>query len=259
EQMNQPVLVFEKKLLKFFLIFFFILHVLAIISVPLSSFLTPIEREVSFVVDVLPETAIPAPTTAEEPPATDMLPQLPKKFTVKSEQLPSLPKAATEEDAQDNEPSDEVAAHNDDGNLLKAKDALKRLALERLRSQKLQETKKQRALTKQMHKALLNISSLKNSDAVRSKYQTVLRVFIRRNFILPDIHDLKNADIKVKLEIKINDKGYLSKMRIIQSSNNKIFDELAASAVKNSSPFPTPPRELIEQDIIIILTPLMTS
>ena len=256
--MSHPIPAFEKKLFKFFFVFFFALHVVAILAVPLSSFLAPIEKEVSFAVDILPETVIPAPTNETTKPDNSMLPQLPKKFAIKSEQLTSLPKTTLAK-TNANEQSDEVIANNDDTNLIKAKEALKRLALERLRSQKKQETKKQRVLTSQMQKALLNISSVKNSDAVRSKYQTVLRVFIRRNFILPDIHDLKNADIKVKLEIKINDKGYLSKMRIIQSSNNKIFDELAASAVKNSSPFPTPPRELIEQNIIIILTPLMTS
>lgn len=256
--MSLPTPAFEKKLLKFFFVFFLGLHIVAILAVPLSSFLAPIEKQVSFAVDILPETVIPAPTNEATKPNSNMLPQLPKKFAIKSEQLTSLPKT-TPDKASDNEQNDELTANSDATNLIKAKEALKRLALERLRSQKKQESKKQRALTNQMQKALLNISSIKSSDAVRAKYQTVLRVFIRRNFILPDIHDLKNANIKVKLEIKINDKGYLSKMRIIQSSNNKIFDELAASAVKNSSPFPTPPRELIEQDIIIILTPLMTS
>ena len=256
--MNLPISAFEKKLFKFFFIFFLALHVIAIFAVPFSSFLVPAEKELNFAVDILPETVVTTKTDETTKPDSSMLPQLPKKFSVKSEQLASLPKAAINSE-NNNEQSDEIIANNDDTNLIKAKEALKRLALERLRSQKKQETKNQRVLTKQMQKALLNISSIKSSDAVRSKYQTVLRVFIRRNFILPDIHDLKNADIKVKLEIKINDKGYLSKMRIIKSSNNKIFDELAASAVKNSSPFPTPPRELIEQDIIIILTPLMTS
>ena len=218
----------------------------------------------------------------------NMLPQLPKNFIVKTEQQkkkkeevipeqlsptpqsvapsPTAPPSTTptppEKTAKTKEPVIEkkVAEKitSKESNLIKANEALKRLALEKLRSQKQKEDKLDTAIKMKMQNAIATIADLKNIDSIKAKYQVALRVAIKRNFILPDIHELKNANIKVKIEIKIDRKGNLMRIKIINSSTNKVFDIFATNTVKNSAPFPIPPRELIGKKIIIVLTPMMT-
>lgn len=271
----------EKKFLKNSFILFFILHIVAIFVLPM--FLpSPPEQEITVDIDLLPSTDFSNSEPPLKPPKTmNMLPQLPKNFIVKTEQqqekkeevapksssptpqpvtpLPLATPPAAEKIAEHAEEKKKTEiAKNKESNLLKINEALKRLALEKLRSQQQKEEKLDTAIKMKMQNALTNIADLKNINTIKAKYQVALRVAIKRNFVLPDIHELKNANIKVKLEIKIDRKGSLMRIKIIESSTNKVFDIFATNTVKNSAPFPIPPRELIGKKIIIILTPMMT-
>lgn len=257
----------ERTLLRGSFVLFLVLHLAALLVIPLfKPVLVP--DEISIDIDLLPDSvAIDHAPVAKPPEPVNILPQLPKKFTLqKPMPLPIDPEPAPElaeakpEPAQEDKPIEEKVAQTtpNEENVLKINEALQRLALEKLRSQKHKETKRDAKLNKKMQKAIATLNKLKDNGTLATNYQTALRVAIKRNFILPDIYDLKNASIEVKLEIRIDARGNLLRMRVLKSSHNKVFDDLAMAAVRNTSPFPIPPAELVDKQIIVILTPLMT-
>lgn len=258
----------EKTLLRASFVLFLVLHVVVLLSIPLFN---PVAEppEISIDIDLLPDTALldPAPVV-EKPKEINILPQLPKKYVLqKPRPLPVEPEPApelaeSEPEPQKNKPPIEEKVTNNtnnEENLLKINEALQRLALEKLRTQKRKETKRQADISNKMQQAIASLKSLRHSSALAANYQTALRIAIKRNFILPDIYDLRNASIEVRLEIRIDARGNLLRMKMLKSSRNKVFDDLAMAAVRNTSPFPIPPVELVDKKIIVILTPLMTS
>ncbi len=257
----------ERHLLRASFVMFLVLHLAALLVIPLFKPPVPEPDEISIDIDLLPDSlALDQAPTTEPPELVNILPQLPKKFTLqKPLPLPidpePAPKLAEHKPAPKDKPPVEDPIERtslNEENVLKVNEALQRLALEKLRSQQHKEKKRDANISSKMQKVIANVSRLKNSGTLAANYQTVLRVAIKRNFILPDIYDLKNANIKVKLEIRIDARGNLLRMRVIKSSRNRIFDDLAMAAVRNTSPFPIPPSELVDKQIIVILTPLMT-
>ena len=248
----------EKKFLRQSFIIFLLLHILVIGVFPMLLPSPELEDEITIDIDLsetLPELNLPVPEPTSK---KQMLPQLPKTFAIKNNEKLSAP---------DNTPLAETPSEDDlpppapkkYSNLIKAREALKRLALDRLRNQKQDEQRRDAAIKRKMQKALTNIANLRQSDSVRNKYRSMLRVAIKRNFVIHTHHEIKNEKIEVRLAITIDQQGKLAKLSVIKSSANRGFDDVATNAVKNSSPFPIPPKELVGEEIIIILTPLMTS
>ena len=256
----------ERHLLRGSFVLFLTLHLAALLVIPLFKPI-PVPDEISIDIDLLPDSvALDHDHVPKQPEAANILPQLPKKFTLqKPMPLPLDPEPAPElaeaKPASETPPpvaDTRVRTSPNEENVLKINEALQRLALEQLRAQKNKEAKRSAKLSRKMQKATNTLNKLKERGALATNYQTALRVAITRNFILPDIYDLKNANIEVKLEIRIDARGNLLHMRILKSSRNKVFDDLAMTAVRNTAPFPLPPQELIGQQIIVIVTPLMT-
>lgn len=271
----------EKNLLRVSFALFLILHIAALLSTSMFDKVTK-PQEISIDIDLLPENTLSdsQPTTAAPKPV-NILPQLPKKFAIRmpqpvpaepdtepvtASQPATEPKPAAAATSQPPKPAnikpptgETLVKHAaNEENVLRVQEALQRLALEKLRVQQRKEHKRTSTINTKMQKAIANLSNMKSSNALNASYQTALRIAIKRNFILPDIYDLKNANIKVKLEIRIDVRGNLLRLRLLKSSRNKIFDDLAMAAVRNTSPFPIPPAELVDKQIIVILTPLMT-
>ena len=256
----------EKPLLRVSFVLFLALHLAALLVIPLFKPVS-VPEEISIDIDLLPDSvALDHAPAAKQPEPINILPQLPKKFTLQKpmplpidpEPAPELAEAKpTPVDKQPVEDTIERTTPSEE-NVLKVSEALQRLALEKLRSQKHKETKRDATISNKIQKAIASINKLKDSGTLTTNYQTALRVAIKRNFILPDIYDLKNANIEVKLEIRIDARGNLLRMRVLRSSRNRVFDDLAMAAVRNTSPFPIPPMALVDKQIIVILTPLMT-
>ena len=257
----------ETIILRSSFVLFLVLHLAFLLLLPLFSPVTK-HPEISIDIDLLPESAMTehATLTPSKPPPVDMLPQLPKKFKLQQPQPLAIdpepaPDEPKPEPSTDNKPPPETLAKTvtNEDNTLRMHEALQRLALEKLRVQQQQESKRHAAISKKMHKVISNISTLQSSNTIVASYKAALRLAIKRNFILPDIYDLRNANIEIKLKIKIDARGNLMRMLVLKPSRNKVFDDLAIAAVRNTSPFPIPPAELVDQEIIVILTPLMTS
>ena len=93
----------EKTLLRASFVLFLILHVVALLSIPLFSPVA-VPPEISIDIDLLPDTALfdPAPV-AEKSKEVNMLPQLPKKYVLqKPRPFPVEPEPAPE--LADNKP-----------------------------------------------------------------------------------------------------------------------------------------------------------
>ncbi len=194
-----------------------------------------------------PEAAVPA----------NMLPQLTKKFkvdedTVADEGMTEEPEAKVAETPKKVEEKEKlnVKADPDEMNVLKKAEALRRLAMERLRKEKTAEelqAEKASALAKLRDDAALsrkpNSGGAEGSGLALQKYRSMVQAAVRRHYALPEAYNLRNAELSVVIAIVVNERGDLVSTKIEKPSGDSVFDELAFEAVKKSAPLPKPPAD----------------
>ena len=85
------------------------------------------------------------------------------------------------------------------------------------------------------------------SQAVKSvgfvKYIQAIPAHVRPKWTLPSY--LLNQELKCRIRIYIGENGKLLKAEIFESSGNSEYDQRALSAVKRSTPFPSPEKEIV--------------
>lgn len=214
------------------------------------------------------DTALPKAKPEEEAAVPDnMLPQLPKKFQIDSEKKDAGDLGETESDkvGLDQSKSNEekkLDIENDpnEANKLKMEDALKRLALEKLRkdekiAKNLQAEKNDplARLRKELERGDKNISS--SNSSILSIYRNKLRTHVGKFWTVPEAYNLKNSDLKVVIAIIVDGQGDLRSSLIKQSSGDSVFDALAQNAIKNAAPMPAPPRGQAGEEILMKFTP----
>jgi TonB family protein len=94
-------------------------------------------------------------------------------------------------------------------------------------------------------------------EAVQANYLDTLRDELRHNWILPAWLDKQSLNARVL--IRIDDYGRVQELRMIKASGTPQFDEAVKQAIRQSQPFPAPPRELkssILSDGILVGFPL---
>ena len=141
---------------------------------------------------------------------------------------------------------------------LKMKDALRRLALEKLRKQ--QKTKSTKYRTEQkaaLARVRQNLSSNSKRNglggvAEENKYKAYLERTISRNYDLPTTYKIKKNQSKVHLNITINAKGTLKSAKIKKSSGDKAYDSYTMVALRKSVPFSKPPASLVGRSITLM-------
>jgi colicin import membrane protein len=204
--------------------------------------------------------------------ARQMLPQITKKF--------NIDKAEQEQENIDGEnvseaEKDDVALQKQDktislkdknntDNRIKMKEALKRLALERLKKRnvaKETKTESKQGLAK-IRDQLAKSASLKlgggggsSFNGAIQRYRSKLQTAIRRHYSLPKAYNFTNADVMVVIMIIVNDRGDLMKSNVYKSSGDQVFDELAMNAIKSAVPLPKPPRGQAGESIHLVFTP----
>lgn len=216
------------------------------------------------------DSSLPDAQKADEAKVSDrMLPQLPKQFAVDSAQSEATDKTFTEHDEKSEEAKPQESAapkfkdQVEEKNRLKKDEALRRLALERLRNEaKL--AKKTEAPTKgdaRLADSSKDVSrtnsglvagSVTASDA--NRYKARLQVAVRRNYSIPDTLKFRAVE-PVILGIELSASGALTYSRIEESSGDPHFDELAVGALRASDPLPPPPAGLINQRILLKFSP----
>ena len=80
-------------------------------------------------------------------------------------------------------------------------------------------------------------------------YLSELTTKIREHWVLPQW--LSGANLKAAVLMSIDNRGYVVSKEIQASSGNSVFDESCLAAVAESSPFPPPPSEVRDAQILI--------
>lgn len=218
------------------------------------------------------DSALPNAEKAEEAAVPkNLLPQLPKKFTTEDQPVEETPAEtiAKQAEAAEKKAEDEAkelaseAKDKEEQNRIKKEEALKRLAMERLRLEKKESntlkanTKDSIARLKEQVANQLKVNSGPGGGAgvSQGKYMGSLRMAIRRHYALPEAYNLKDSNLKVVVSIEVNDVGQLVELKVAESSGDNAFDELALRAVKDAAPLPKPPPELIGRAINLNFSP----
>ena len=247
----------ELSLLKWFLISSLCVHILCLCFDPSLFFFQPqkILDEGSIDIDLI--SLDTQPNTHVEPPPlppAPLLPQVPKRFDIERPEKPEDLALEEKKAPAEEEPKIQIDHQKDEE---ATKIALERLIKEvnrqktkekshekpSLLSDNLKERKKELE-TEQLH-GILSIGTTK------SGYASVVKVWIQRNYALPEIYELKNTHIKAVVELVLSEQGGIAKLSLVSSSQNPIFDQLALKTVEKAAPFPTPPPEWVGKVIVL--------
>lgn len=94
-------------------------------------------------------------------------------------------------------------------------------------------------------------SSGEASDIPSNPYFNTLKDLIRTYWQVP--HWMNTEGLNALVATKLSPSGEIASIEVIKSSGSKDFDNLALNAVRNASPFPTPPvviRDTLEDGIV---------
>lgn len=223
------------------------------------------------------KSSLPSAETAPDAVVPDnLLPQLPKKFVVKEasqeEETPDSDNGKTVKETTDKdhhvEKQDQkidMKQDPDEANRIAMDDALKRLAMEKLRNDK-KVSEKFKAEEKDNVARLKRDESMNKdinagspgtgiSAASQKAYGIKIKQHIIRFWALPEAYNLKNANLQVTIAVTVNESGNLMSSSIKSSSGDKVFDEFAYNTVKNSAPLPLPPKGQAGEEILLNFSP----
>ena len=204
------------------------------------------------------DTSLPKAAPAEDAAVkANMLPQLTKKVAIDEAQVVKAEKTMDDPDAKKDEIKPEVKpqaviavskSDPDEQNRLKMEDALKRLALEKLKKENkiAKETKAPlpddlaRIKEEMAKNQNLNAGVVGNGKSTK-ECEGKIKQAIMRNYALPDAYNLKDAKIIAKIGIVVTETGELVKADLVQSSGESVFDDLALKTVRDSAPLPPCP------------------
>lgn len=211
-------------------------------------------------IDLIAFEAAPPKQELDPLPPAPLLPQVPKKFEL---EVPKKPEEMVLEEKEPikEEPKVQIDQKKiDEENLTKV--SLDRLMKELNRQKEKEEKHSQKhsllsnslkERKKELENGLIH-GTLTLGDS-ESSYRSVVTAWIRRNYVLPEIYELKNADIRTIVELTLNREGGIAKLTLKSSSQNSLFDQLVMKAIEKSTPFPTPPREEVGKVITIKFDP----
>ncbi len=206
-----------------------------------------------------------------------MLPQLPKKFTIKEKptEEAGIPENIVKK-AKHKEKKALAALkkkkilalkhQKDEANKMKAAEIKRRAALELIRKN-LKKDKQAKAEADdplaRLREELKRRNNTKSTGSYASpsskrqaqKYGGLLYKVIRRNYELPQASNFANAKMLVTVRIMVGEVGNLMKIGVEKSSGDTVFDEMALKAVRASVPFPKPPRGQVAETIFLNFSP----
>lgn len=201
----------------------------------------------------------------------NMLPQLSKTINVEDsskEDHPELVDSEKKEDKLQSEKDQEKKSEelitmpktNDDANKISQEDALRRLAIERLKTldktSKTFQAEQKSAIAKLKQDVAAKGGPQGNVGGdYRNVYVGKLRSHIKPCYALPTGYQVQRADMKVGIAIVVAENGSLVNAQITEPSGDRVFDELAYKAIQNCSPLPAPPKALAGLAILSYFKP----
>lgn len=220
------------------------------------------------------ETTLPKAVESDEVKVPDnLLPQLPKNFAIEQpkkadedgemEPLKNAKAGEAKPDQVDKAP--DVKDDKQDATKVAMKEAMKRLALEKLRKEqkdvKGREYKAQRADA--MARIRSELQAAKAGDAAEGaggsgleekKYGALLKKAIQKHYSLPQTFTSNVASLKVILAITVDELGQLVNVRVQTSSNDPVFDEYSIRAAKAAAPYAKPPESQVGKEIHLVFS-----
>jgi TonB family protein len=216
------------------------------------------------------DSALPNSVKGDEAKVSErMLPQLPKQFAVEGGATGPKEKTFTEQDEKapaDQKDSKDLSKTNDapdEKNRIKKEDALRRLALEKLRndSKLAKKTQAPSADSTKLKDSSKNVAAANTgatagtvSASEANRYKARIQAAVRRNYSIPDTLKFRTVE-PVVLAIELNQSGQLTWSSVEESSGDNYFDSLAFDALKASTPLPPPPEGLVNQRILLKFSP----
>jgi TonB family protein len=215
---------------------------------------------------------LPDAKKAEEAAVAKMLPQIPKNFTIQDLPKPqeeTVPDAQVKEqpkpEVKKEEPPPETLPKPEDAtNSLAMKDALKRLAMEKLRREQEKTVKETEAPKDEALAKLRSELDAKGiggglgggaGKAKLSKCAALIEKALRRAYALPDAYNFTNSDLRVGLTIVLAENGAVMSLKVAQASGDNVFDELAMRVLREAAPYPTECKEAAGRDITVNFSP----
>ncbi len=223
-----------------------------------------------------PKTALPQAEIAPEAKVpAELLPQLPKKFSVKEETKPEeavaeekekeIPKDIKEAEKENKAEDLKIKTENKEDNKLEQADILKRAAIERLKAldkvdkqTEAPEQDKLARLAEELNNSKKKVNSGFASAASKGKlkqYGALIKQAVHANYSLPEAYNLKGANLKVMISITVSESGDLLDLDVNQPSGDQVFDELTVQAVRASVPLPRPPKDVAGSPFVLVFTP----
>lgn len=212
------------------------------------------------------QTVIPGAKESEEVRVpSNLLPQVTKRYTVKEQEKQEEGPSDTPLDpeveqgkniSEDTSKEKEIVPPDPETNTrLQQQEALRRMALERLRQE---QKEKSRELTAHKDDKLARIrDALSDGAALDSsadgglmasaesrRYQSYLTRTIKSNYKLPSNYQFQSSKTNVILRMRINARGELLAVDVHESSGDQVRDNYSVEAVKKSAPFEAPPKAL---------------
>ncbi|MGE0172034.1 MAG: cell envelope integrity protein TolA [Oligoflexales bacterium] len=205
------------------------------------------------------ETSLPKAKEAEEEAVPNLLPQLPKKFSLdQPEKIEETADPEEAEKAEAKEGKDEKSKEKnktlnqeDESNKIAKNDALKRLALEKIRQQQKEASTEVKAQSADDVSRVRDKLADMESGSAKSPglgaareatlYGAKLYKAIRRQYSIPETFKASGAKLKVILQLRVNGRGQLDLLEVYESSGDPVFDEYTLQAAKNAAPFEPPP------------------
>ena len=86
-------------------------------------------------------------------------------------------------------------------------------------------------------------------DKIAYEYQTLINNIIHNNWGV-EKSIIKNKHFATTMYIKLDFRGNLINMQIMKSSGSVYFDGKVIDAIRDSEPFPMPPKEILENGIV---------
>jgi TonB family protein len=282
--LNEPA---ESRLLTRLVVVSAVIHFLFLFIDPALFFWSskPIQEEMVISADIFPdidmgsskEAALPEAQPAEELKVDkNLLPQLPNKFSIEEQEPKKDDMALTEEKPPEKEKAEEppkeekkaedpdiVKKKNEEVTELKKQDALERLLKEQARKEEKFAEQTAAPLSKKLAQRKMDLENQRNgvsggggvSEIRLHKYLSSLSRVVKRNYALPQIYNLENANLEVRVAMMLNDNGDLRQLDIAQSSGDASFDQLVLKVIRDSVPLPRPPTELSGQTFVFVFSP----
>lgn len=211
------------------------------------------------------ETALPNSLKDENPALQNLLPQLPKSFSVNDADKPDDDSMVDPDKKEEEEKAKDktiTPPDQDNANRLDMDELRKRKALEDMRRKLKERASTARAPTKAEVAGIrerLQAGGILGGGGSGSgpfrKCLAIMRTMVKNSYAMPDAYDIRGGSLEVTLDVVLAENGNVMRADVARSSGNAVFDGYALKALRDASPFPEDCKEMAGQNVQLRFRP----